>query len=607
MAGQYRRAAALHAQAYERNVERGLRNKSAKDLLNIAVPQFFLGQWALAEESLTRARQSFGEIGNHLGIGIACVLQSRISRRKGELEATQALIDKATEFATEASHRRLAVLALEESADLAFESGDPRLALSTLESSLTKATKIAPRGDLVYEIQWRIARACRAIGQIGRAKQAAETSVSLASEASDLRERSSAGVILARIRADLGDATQAIRLLEESILAFQRIEAPFELADAHESMACMILERGLALDQAAPHIYEALRLYMRLGATPSIRRVEELRDRIESEAGLSPRSESASDRNPGVVAVSSAMRAVIDRARELADFDNAVLIEGPTGCGKEIVARTVHASGSWADRPFAPLNCAALSTTLLESELFGHLRGAFTGADRDRIGHLEAAGTGIVFLDELDKSGQEFQVKLLRVLEDRKFVPVGDTTPRPFEARILCASNRDLCALAESREFLPDLYFRLSSVRIEIPALRHRPEDIEALAETYLEQTATRFGSKRLRFHHDARLALMTYPWPGNVRELKNVVEAAAFFARRGKEVTLEHLPREVSVVLEDDGPKMLPSAIEEVERREIELALRKSGGNKTDAAAILGVSRKGLGDRLRRLHMDNW
>jgi DNA-binding NtrC family response regulator len=346
---------------------------------------------------------------------------------------------------------------------------------------------------------------------------------------------------------------------------------------------------------------------MRLGATPSIRRVEELRDRIESEAGLSPRSESASDRNPGVVAVSSAMRAVIDRARELADFDNAVLIEGPTGCGKEIVARTVHASGSWADRPFAPLNCAALSTTLLESELFGHLRGAFTGADRDRIGHLEAAGTGIVFLDELDKSGQEFQVKLLRVLEDRKFVPVGDTTPRPFEARILCASNRDLCALAESREFLPDLYFRLSSVRIEIPALRHRPEDIEALAETYLEQTATRFGSKRLRFHHDARLALMTYPWPGNVRELKNVVEAAAFFARRGKEVTLEHLPREVSVVLEDDGPKMLPSAIEEVERREIELALRKSGGNKTDAAAILGVSRKGLGDRLRRLHMDNW
>ncbi len=301
------------------------------------------------------------------------------------------------------------------------------------------------------------------------------------------------------------------------------------------------------------------------------------------------------------------MKTVMEQARELGEFDNAVLIEGPTGCGKEIVARTIHASGSWADRPFAPLNCAALSTTLLESELFGHRRGAFTGADRDRIGHLEAAGTGIVFLDEIDKSSQEFQVKLLRVLEDRTFMPVGDTTPRRFEARILCASNRDLGALAKSRDFLPDLYFRLSAVRIEIPALRHRPEDIEALAEAYLEQTTERFGTGRLQLNREARLALMTYPWPGNVRELKNVVEAAAFFARRGTEITLDHLPREVTEVLDKAGPKMLPHAIEEVERREIELALRKSAGNKTDAAAILGVSRKGLGDRLRRLRMDDW
>ena len=267
----------------------------------------------------------------------------------------------------------------------------------------------------------------------------------------------------------------------------------------------------------------------------------------------------------------------------------------------------IHASGAWAERPFTPLNCAALPIHLLESELFGHRRGAFTGADRDRVGHLEAAGDGIVFLDELDKTSKVFQSKLLRVLEDKQFIPVGDTAPRPFRARILCACNRSLRALSNGDTFLPDLYFRLAASRIEIPPLRDRPEDVEAMAEAYLDQCAERYDTKRLQISREVRVALMAYAWPGNVRELKNVIELAAFYARGEKTLRPEHLPAEIVQTLEDGASEPLSSHIEVVERREISLAMRKAAGNRTDAAKILGVSRKGLMDRLRRLHIEEW
>jgi DNA-binding NtrC family response regulator len=296
---------------------------------------------------------------------------------------------------------------------------------------------------------------------------------------------------------------------------------------------------------------------------------------------------------------------LLELAGDLAGADATVLIEGDTGTGKELVARFLHEAGPRSSGPFVPVSCAEVSPQLIESELFGYRRGAFTGATSSRAGLFEAAQDGTLFLDEIDKASPDLQAKLLRVIEARVVRPVGSSKFHEIHARIVCATNRDLRRLAEKGEFLEDLYYRLAGFLLRLPPLRERVGDVEVLGAHFLEEYAARIGHERWTISASALAALASYPWPGNVRELKNVIESSAFRARADAEIALDHLPEDLQTIPGDDDRSTLPAKIAAFERRHILDAMRRANGVKTEAARILGVSRKGLLDRIRRLGLE--
>ena len=277
-----------------------------------------------------------------------------------------------------------------------------------------------------------------------------------------------------------------------------------------------------------------------------------------------------------------------------------VLIRGETGTGKEIIARAIHFNSADAQEPFIAVNCTALTETLLESELFGHVRGAFTGAVADHKGRFELAGAGTIFLDEIGDVSPSFQAKLLRVLEDREFYPVGGERTRRTEARVIAATNRPIEERIETGHFREDLYFRLKVVEIWVPPLRERRDDIPLLAEHLLSRIAKDLHKEVRLIADDALRALSAYDWPGNVRELENALTRAAVIAR-GPAITTEHLSlgpatdaRGSSAAKEVSDDETLDA----LERAHVDRVLRRTGGNKRRAARILGISRPRL-DRL--------
>ncbi len=324
------------------------------------------------------------------------------------------------------------------------------------------------------------------------------------------------------------------------------------------------------------------------------------------------RAELAGHRCP-VIPPSAAARAVFELARELATADATVLLLGESGTGKQMLAEFIHREGPRAAHPLVKVNCSALPGTLLESELFGHVEGAFAGAVNDRRGRFELADGGTLFLDEVGKLPPQAQVKLLRVLQERCFERVGGEEPVRVNVRLMAASNQDLPALVRAGSFREDLYYRLNVVPITIPPLRQRPEDVPACARHFLRLYDGSPDRRPTGFSPRALELMSRYSWPGNVRELENAVEHAAIFAKSG-EILPEHLPAEVrSGVPEflrppgDDGPGgalglgSVPRRLADVEREAIGAALLRSVGNLSRAARELGVSRTSLYDRIAR------
>jgi two-component system, NtrC family, response regulator HydG len=288
-----------------------------------------------------------------------------------------------------------------------------------------------------------------------------------------------------------------------------------------------------------------------------------------------------------VVGVSRAMRAVLEQVRAVADSDASVLLLGESGTGKELVARALHWSSARRAGPFVPVNCAAVPETLLESELFGHEKGAFTGADRKRPGLFAAAHGGTLFLDEVGDLPLATQVKLLRAIQDKAVRPVGGSEDIQLDLRLVTATNRDLAAHVQDGRFREDLYYRLAVIPIRLPALRERPEDVPLLAEHFLRDAATRLGKALIGFTEDALAWLQEQRWPGNVRELENVIERAAVLAA-GPAVTVGNLRTEFNVA---PAVASLRPTLEELERQYIRRVLDEVKGDKQAAAKILGVS----------------
>ncbi len=320
-----------------------------------------------------------------------------------------------------------------------------------------------------------------------------------------------------------------------------------------------------------------------------------------------------------LVGRSPAMRAVLERARQIAALDDTppVLITGETGTGKGLVARTIHASGPRAERPFIDVNCTALPASLMEAELFGHERGAFTDAKESRMGLFEAAEGGFLFLDEIGDVELGLQGKLLKAIEDRVVRRVGGVRDRKINVRILAATNRDLAAESERERFRRDLYFRLAVIILELPPLRTRGDDVFLLAEFYLRRFAAKYGRGERRLGPAAREVLRAYPWPGNVRELSHVMERAVLWST-APELTPDHLaltmPGGAPPAPAEAGPAALAAAppapggrpsgemtLDQWERTLLEDALRESGGNQTRAAQRLGISRDTLRYRMKK------
>jgi len=302
---------------------------------------------------------------------------------------------------------------------------------------------------------------------------------------------------------------------------------------------------------------------------------------------------------------STAMQHVYTLLDRIADSDASVLVTGESGTGKELVARALHERGRRAQGPFVAINCAAMPEGLLESELFGHARGAFTDARATRTGLLVQASGGTLFLDEIGDLPLGLQPKLLRALQERKVRPVGGDVEVPFDARLVCATNRDLESAIEEKRFREDLYFRINVITAPLPPLRARGGDVLVLAQHFIEVHATKAGKEVAGLAPAAAERLLAYPWPGNVRELQNCMERAVALTIY-TQITVDDLPEKVReyrrshVVIAGDDPSELAS-LEEMERRYILRVLEAAGGNKTLAADILGVGRKTLYRKLER------
>jgi DNA-binding NtrC family response regulator len=325
----------------------------------------------------------------------------------------------------------------------------------------------------------------------------------------------------------------------------------------------------------------------------TIKRAEAARQDKEKEAGAEDLPESE------MIGSSAAMVEIYKTASRVAPTDATVLIEGETGTGKELVARMVHRFSPRANQPFVPVDCASIAPTLLESELFGALKGAYTGADRDRMGVIESANRGTVLLDEIGDIELGFQIKLLRFLQEREIRPVGASRAKPVDVRVIAATNRDLQQMVEDGKFREDLWFRLNVVRIMIPPLRDRRGDVPLLARFFLNKY-------NARYQHDVRLmesgikALQECTWPGNVRQLQHLIERLTILApnERIDQDAVEHAL--TAMEAREEAAETLAGTEED----QIRKVLAATGGNKSRAAQILGIERKTLYRKLERMKL---
>lgn len=343
---------------------------------------------------------------------------------------------------------------------------------------------------------------------------------------------------------------------------------------------------------AADFLVKPLDLHQLRGVLDRVFEDRQARKRIKAgEADTDKRG--AADR---LVGRDSQMVDIFKLVGQVSSTRTNVVIRGDSGTGKELIARSIHDSSPWAGEPFVAVNCTALPATLLESELFGHVRGSFTGATSDRKGRFGIAGHGTIFLDEIGDTPPEFQSKLLRVLQEHEYYPVGAERPERTEARVIAATHRDLEKLVSIGQFREDLYYRLRVVEIRVPPLRDRMGDVPLLAEHLLNKAAEATGSRPLHLAAETSEALMSHDWPGNVRELENTLMRAAVLAT-GDVIRPEHV--EVGATIDGGPPRLI--SLEEMEREHVARVLEATDGHKSRTAEVLGVSRPRLDRMIER------
>ncbi len=472
-------------------------------------------------------------------------------------------------------------------------------------ASFDEAKKcLGASGTTTYElaeVYWQEAEVHLAMQNPRIALDLANDALEVVQACGNPRERGQILRVKATALSQLARPEEAIPLLNEAASELRRRNNPLELGKTLIQLAA-VLEPDPATDAAE----EALAIFSRLELSALANDAREARDLARLRAHASQRTEEKNRtvRKEGtLVAESPRMKAILTECQLIAHSTSPAVIMGATGVGKEVVARYIHEHSGFADGPFVAVNCAALPESLFERELFGHKKGAFTGADRDTAGVVAAATSGTLFLDEIGELPMAMQAKLLRLLQEGTYRRVGDVVEYTADIRILAATNCDLRRQVEEKSFREDLWYRINAFEVRVPPLRERTEDIAPLTDLFLEEQSEEYG---IEFWMDkqARRLFERYPWPGNVRELQSAVRAGAARARERGCVRVQHLPHSLRESRGKKPPPILSlqQHLEVEERRIILHALRKCKNSRSEAARYLGIGRNTLYEKMQRL-----
>jgi len=616
--GEWQLASEHLLKALELDKEGGNYGKIALRQLNIGLVFLRTGQWKKAKDATQEALSIAQRVGDQHTAAAASIALGNCLRFLGETSAAGRLYRQAVEIAERENLIRELALAHEFMGEAEAAAGEPGKALGKFALALQLAEQIAPEGDIVAEVERRRAEAYLALADLRNAKKAARRSLRLCRSVGDRYEEGAALCVVAKIRAATGCHSSAratfaaaVGILEavgdryglaRVLLAFGRLLRSYSRTDRDRLETRRILARAVGL-------------LSEVGAEQLLRETEKDLDLTWNReeggaesvtvnpgglpAGVAPsdsdgREDRGLDSTYGFVTCDARMIGALRSAQLLCSADTPVLIQGETGTGKNLLAYVFRSHEEKRSRPFVELNCAAIPADLLESELFGYSRGAFSGAVSDKRGILEEAQGGTVFLNEIGEMEGRMQAKLLHVLDDGCYRRVGDTAVKRLTARVLSATNKDLWTEVQSGTFRRDLYFRLAQATLKIVPLRERRQDIIGLCEHFF-RVYSRIYSKQVVAGSAALDLLREYGWPGNVRELRNKIQMLVLAAPDRRILTA----REVEKVLGDPAvpshPTTLAGKIELLKRNEVSQALASCAGNKTEAAKVLGMSRRGL------------
>ena len=597
--GKYALAEEALEQALNLCREIGDDGRETQNKTNLAVLQIRMGAISRAEALLIEAIGSRAAAENHLTRVWASLGLSIIKLIRNDERFSRTLLLRVLRGDGRCAAGRDMILCFEYLADAALQDGRPTRALDHLDRALSRARENFSGSDLICEIQRRRSEVLTVMGAKSDAMEAAREAMGVGQNIGEPFE-------LALASRSMGGALEAHDDLPAAMLHYQRCEEilrgigeKFDLARTLLRVASLHKKLGTP-EKARGAIREAELLFERMGlenwqttCRSALGRLDEPPTLPRLAIPLGPSPESF-----GILSHDDRIQRAFASLARVAQSKLPVLIEGESGTGKELFARALHGLSARAKGPFLPLNCGAIPPDMQEAELFGHSRGAFTGAVTERIGYFESAHLGTLFLDEIGEMSLAAQTRLLRVLETDEFCRVGESRVRRLDVRYVAATNQVLDDAVSQREFRLDLFQRLNGLRIQIPALRNRPQDVPLLFHHFLDQ-----------FRHEGRPApllsralmarLSDYPWPGNVRELRRAVERAVILASDSSAFDEEHFP--FLSMSPMDGVGSLPDEIADMERGRLLEALEKTRWSKSGAARLLGMSRTTLNSKMQR------
>jgi DNA-binding NtrC family response regulator/tetratricopeptide (TPR) repeat protein len=610
------RAVECFGRALESARKYGEARAVASRTCNLGVSLLKAGRWSEARAYLTDALKRSSALGSDPGVVRAKIAIGILTRLERKWKASARHLKEALEMSRAAGMSREEALALEFLGELSFDSGSPKEALSYYERALAVADSAEAHVDVRVEVLRRQAEAYVALAEPEKAISLCENACELARVIHDkyeeaVLERVAGSALLA---ADMRE--RGLRRLNRSHAMLRHIGQNYELARTALVLGASLAEaRGEGPHRAKELLLEARYLFGQLGSRYWVGQAESAllgllgidetsRRRPQPKSrgsGSGAGQESPSDF--GLVGCGDWLKEVMDAVACFADSTLPVLIEGESGTGKDVVAKALHLASVRRGRSYIPMNCGALPDGTQESELFGYVRGAFTGAVGDRRGCFESAHGGTLFLDEIGEMTWSTQVRLLRVLEAGEVRRIGEAFPRVVDVRVVAATNGDLLKAVRQGAFRRDLYYRLAGVRIKLPPLRERKEDV-ALLVGHFVGIFSRAQGKNISVGEDLLQAMLDYPWPGNVRQLRNEVERMVTLAASGGVLAREDFAPHVEISDEGDHPVLtLEEELERVERTRILEALKEAGWNKARAAGLLGgIKRTTLLGRMKKL-----